>query len=50
MIVLAGLSLGIGLLVASSAAQPEAEKTVTLENIYTLLFTEDGKNRLEVLK
>lgn len=49
-IVLAGLSLGIVLLIAFSAAQPEAEKTVTLEDIYTLLFTEEGENRLELIQ
>lgn len=49
-IVLAGLSLGTVLLIAFSAAQPEAEKTVTLEDIYTILFTEEGENRLELIQ
>jgi len=50
MIGLVGLALGLVLFIALSAAQPEAEKIVTLEDIYALLFTEEGENRLELIQ
>jgi len=51
MIGLAGLVTGAILVIAFSAAQPETQKeTVTLEEIYALLITVDGQNRLEEIQ
>lgn len=51
MIVLTGLVLGAILFIAFSATQPETKRElVTLQDIYALLVTEDGKNRLELIQ
>ena len=50
MIGLAGLVAGAILFIAFSAAQPETKEPVTLEDIYALLVTEDGQNRLDLIE
>lgn len=43
--------MGAIFFIAFSAAQPVTQKeTVTLEEIYALLVTEDGRNRLDVIE
>lgn len=42
--------MGAIFFIAFSAAQPVTKEPATLEDIYALLVTEDGRNRLDVIE